>query len=412
MINNPGMAGGLVWLIALVVAWCINWAIITQAYKPRDIGPWSPAPKDLPRRSLADWLPILGWWRRRRESSVHGQNFWLRPFLIELLFPLVMLWLYHREISGGTLFLPKLAVNLQPELHSQFLAHFMLISLMMVATFIDFDEHLIPDSITVPGTILGLLGCLVLPGWFLFIPSGMSAAEMHANSGGAWPVWLNGPNGLAIALLIVSMYCFGLLDRVWITRRGLGKAWQYFWAMMFRTSWWIIVAMVWLFLLGITVFAWKSGATRWPYYLTALIGLAASGGYTWMMRIAARQGLGVEALGFGDVTLMAMIGVYVGWQPSVLIFFIAPCYAVVVFVIRLLLRGSNAGAYGPFLCMAAATVIVYWDYFRGEFAQAILELPPWITWSILGTTLLLMVGILKLYRAVRGPTQSIRSATK
>ncbi len=70
-----------------------------------------------------------------------------------------------------------------------------------------------------------------------------------------------------------------------------------------------------------------------------------------MMRIAARQGLGVEALGFGDVTLMAMIGVYVGWQPSVLIFFIAPCYAVVVFVVRLLLRGSNAGAYGPFLCM-------------------------------------------------------------
>ncbi len=46
--------------------------------------------------------------------------------------------------------------------------------------------------------------------------------------------------------------------------------------MMFRTSWWIIVAILWLSCLGLTLFAWKSGATRWPYYLTALIGLAAS----------------------------------------------------------------------------------------------------------------------------------------
>ncbi len=38
MINNPGMASGLVWLVALIVAWVINWAIITQAYKPRSIG--------------------------------------------------------------------------------------------------------------------------------------------------------------------------------------------------------------------------------------------------------------------------------------------------------------------------------------------------------------------------------------
>lgn len=412
MINNPGLAGGLVWLVALVVAWAINWGIITQAFRPRAIGPWSPVPAGMPARSLADWVPILGWWRLSRESRVHGQRFWLRPFLIELLFPLAMLWLYHREISGGMLFLPKLAANLQPELHGQFLAHFLLIALMMVATFIDFDEHLIPDSITLPGTILGLIGSLALPAWFLFVPAGMSVDEMHSNSGGAWPIWMNGQAGLWIALLIVSLYCFGLMDRVWITRRGLSKAFTYFWAMLFRSRWWMFVGVVWLVLVGLTVAAWNGQAARWQYYLTALIGLAAAGGYTWMMRIAARQGLGVEALGFGDVTLMAMIGTYVGWQPSVLIFFVAPCFAVVIFLARRVLQGDNAGAYGPFLCMAAVTVIVYWDYFQGEFAQAILELPPWITWGILAFTLILMVGILKLYRAVYGPTRSIRSASK
>ena len=412
MINNPGLASGLVWLVALVVAWCINWGIITQAYKPRAIGAWSPRPASMKPRGLADWLPIIGWWRLRRESSVHGQNFWLRPFLIELIFPLAIVWLYRREIAGGMLYMPELAANWQPELHGQFLAHFVLIAFMMVATFIDFDEHLIPDSITVTGTLVGLLGCVHLPGWFMFIPFGTTAQEMHANSSGAWPDSMNGLSGLATGLLIVSVYSFGLLDRVWITRRGWGKAWQYFWAMIFRSYWWIVVAAVWLLLVALTCGAFYFGAARWPYYLTALIGMAAAGGYTWMMRIAARQGLGVEALGFGDVTLMAMIGVYLGWQPSVIVFFVAPCYAVIVFLIRLAVSGSNAGAYGPFLCMAAATVIVLWDFFRSEYAQAILELPPWITWGILAVTLLLMVGLLKLYRAVFGPTRSIRSATK
>ena len=289
MMNNPGLAGGLVWLVALVVAWCINWAIITQAFRPRAIGPWSPVPAGMPARSLPDWLPILGWWRLSRESQVHGQRFWLRPFLIELLFPLAMLWLYHREISGGMLFMSKLAGSLQPELHAQFLAHFVLIALMMVATFIDFDEHLIPDSITLPGTIIGLVGALVLPGWFLYVPAGMSVEEMHANSAGAWPAWMNGQAGLGIALLIVSLFCFGLLDRVWITRRGLSKAFTYFWAMLFRSTWWIVIGLVWLMLVGLTVVAWNGQAVRWQYYLTALIGLAASGGYTWLMRIAARQ---------------------------------------------------------------------------------------------------------------------------
>lgn len=107
MNNNPGLAGGLVWLCALWVGWFINWGIITQAYYPRAIGAWKSAPKGLPARSLLDWLPLLGWWRMRRESAAHGPRFWLRPFLIELLFPLAMWWLYHREVSGELLFSPK-----------------------------------------------------------------------------------------------------------------------------------------------------------------------------------------------------------------------------------------------------------------------------------------------------------------
>ena len=44
------------------------------------------------------------------------------------------------------------------------------------------------------------------------------------------------------------------------------------------------------------------------------------GGIVWAVRIIASQALGVEAMGFGDVTLMCMIGAFVGWQPALLIF--------------------------------------------------------------------------------------------
>ena len=36
-------------------------------------------------------------------------------------------------------------------------------ALMLVATFIDFDEKTIPDEITIPGTLLGLLFAALWP---------------------------------------------------------------------------------------------------------------------------------------------------------------------------------------------------------------------------------------------------------
>ena len=48
-------------------------------------------------------------------------------------------------------------------IHAQFIAHAVLIALMLIATFIDFDEKTIPDWITIPGTLLGLLFAAVWP---------------------------------------------------------------------------------------------------------------------------------------------------------------------------------------------------------------------------------------------------------
>jgi prepilin signal peptidase PulO-like enzyme (type II secretory pathway) len=232
--------------------------------------------------------------------------------------------------------------------------------------------------------------------------------EMHAASYAAWPVALNGLLGLALAVAIASLWCFGLLDRMWITRRGWSRAPKYFFAVMFRTRWWMVVAVVWSGLVAAIVVAWQIQIPRWPYFLSALCGLACAGGITWAVRIAARMALRVEALGFGDVTLMAMIGTYIGWQPSLLVFFVAPLVAVVVFAARFLLTGSGAGPYGPYLCIATVVVLVNWDFFLRSYAAPILELPPWVTFLILGVAVILLGAMLWVWRLFRGTVRGLR----
>jgi prepilin signal peptidase PulO-like enzyme (type II secretory pathway) len=67
-----------------------------------------------------------------------------------------------------------------------------------------------------------------------------------------------------------------------------------------------------------------------------------------------------EAMGFGDVTLMAMLGAFLGWQPALLIFFLAPFAGLVVGLVKFVVRRDNEIPYGPFLCLGTAFVIVYW----------------------------------------------------
>ncbi len=39
----------------------------------------------------------------RREASHFGRLFWFRPLLIEILFPVFLVWLYQFEMAGGLL---------------------------------------------------------------------------------------------------------------------------------------------------------------------------------------------------------------------------------------------------------------------------------------------------------------------
>ncbi len=67
---------------------------------------------------------------------------------------------------------------------------------------------------------------------------------------------------------------------------------------------------------------------------SSLVGMATGMTLIWSVRLVGRFVLGREAMGFGDVTLMGMIGAFVGWQACILIFFLAPFAGLVLGIIN------------------------------------------------------------------------------
>jgi|LakMenE01Jun11ns_1017448.scaffolds.fasta_scaffold9958491_12 leader peptidase (prepilin peptidase)/N-methyltransferase len=414
----------IVLTLGLLAARLINWAIYTWAYFPRQLGPWSAplatsktksktkksAVKNLAAsRSWWDHLPIWGWYRLRHEQVVHGRWYWVRPLLIELCYPLILAWYYRFHISGGSL-PPGTARFLAPlasQLHWQFLGHWVLLSLMIIATFIDFDEQTIPDLVTIPGTVIGLLGAGLAPVWLPLTPEfGAGAmtgiAELKASWPDGWALWMNSWWGLGLALAILLAWGFALLDRRLITRRGMAKAWVYFWARALRNR--ALVATVTattISLMAFVVLVFWTQNGRWPYLLSSLIGMAVAGGMTWGVRLSASYGFGAEALGFGDVTLMAMIGAYVGWQPSLIIFFLAPMLALLFVIARWVVTRDTATPYGPYLCAAAAVLLVGWDSLWTRRSAPLFELGAGFIMGGLATCVVLIGVMLWIWQTIK-----------
>jgi len=72
-----------------------------------------------------------------------------------------------------------------------------------------------------------------------------------------------------------------------------------------------------------------------------------------------RLAFGGEAMGLGDVKLMAMIGAMLGWEATILVIFASALLGTVYGVIRMSFTGDNKIPYGPFLAIAAAAMLVF-----------------------------------------------------
>jgi leader peptidase (prepilin peptidase)/N-methyltransferase len=217
--------------------------------------------------------------------------------------------------------------------HWRLLYHYALITFLVVATTVDFDQYLIPDQITMPGVLVGI----------------------------------------TVATCLGNMQ----LMQIWVDWNHVDP------------------------IEGPYIPQWIKMHPHWHGLAYSLAGLATGAAITWLSRLISQWVLGMEALGFGDVTLMAMIGSFLGWQSVLFVFLLAPLCGIIGGISFRLLYGRIAVPYGPFLSAATVLVLLTWRWLWTPTREVF---GHWPTLLGLGSGLVVgmavLLGLLRLYRSI------------
>jgi prepilin signal peptidase PulO-like enzyme (type II secretory pathway) len=301
-----------------------------------------------------------------------------------------------RDDSGA-----PLAFSFAP-VAGRWLAHTLLLWLLAAATWIDFRYRVIPDWVTIPGLLAGLVVAWLAPGTLL--PVGAELARPFATPlilpdvlGWAGPLehaaaergaWVAAhPAALVAGLVLFSVW--------WRVGTGPDLAGGDSPQQGDGTTatdappaapWWPrlgLLAVGWLVLSG----AWSIGGLRFEAMFTGLVGAVVAGGVVWLTRAGASLALGREAMGLGDVTLMAMVGAWLGWQASVLACFLGVLFGLVHGVVQIVRHRESELPFGPSLCAGTVAVMVGWRPLWKAAAASFAE-----TGQLVGIVLAVVVG--------------------
>lgn len=248
---------------------------------------------------------------------------------------------------------------------ARYVAHLSLFALLAAASWVDLRHRVIPDVITMPGVLAGLVWVTLAPGTLLpivvevprsFAPPLLEPDVLGLCGGlrSALPAWLESQpawTGLGAALAVFIGW--------W---RGCTAPFLESFAATAGPSAWVReprnIALV-AGILGI-VAAWWHGGPGWRGLLTGLAGLVVAAGIIWLTRAGASRALGREAMGLGDVTLMAMVGSWLGWQACVLACFVGVFVGLAHGILQVIRHRESELPFGPSLCLGAAAVVVAW----------------------------------------------------
>jgi len=248
------------------------------------------------------------------------------------------------------------------ELALRLVAHLILGTLLVAASWIDLRHRVIPDAITVPGVLAGLAWNAALPTTLLpigrpversFAPPTLAIDSLGAFgslAGPDQPPWLTGAAGLVVMLLVFALWwCFGLPPAEPSPCSGPTETWPAWLNPSIAIGGFAVIATV-----------WRIGGVHWAGLVTGLVGLAVAAGLIWAVRAGASRALGREAMGFGDVTLMAMAGAWLGWQACLLACVLAVFIGLAHGLGQLLRHAESELPFGPSLCLGLAIVVVAW----------------------------------------------------
>lgn len=131
-------------------------------------------------------------------------------------------------------------------------------------------------------------------------------------------------------------------------------------------------------------------------FVKGIVGLLVGGGIIWAIRLLGSLAFRREAMGFGDVTLMAMIGAFLGWQATTPALFLAAIIGLVHALIKAILAFRKwltgrklSGAdheipFGPYLSMAALVLLLGWPWIWSRALKGYYQIATAVFWFLLG----------------------------
>jgi leader peptidase (prepilin peptidase)/N-methyltransferase len=276
-----------------------------------------------------DNIPLLSYWLLRGRCRACGAVYSMQYFWVELATGLGFLGLYYLEVVGN---IHGWRVSVEDArlggfawpLWGGFAFHALLFSLLLAASVCDLNGREIPLSLTMPGTVMGLLGAVLMP----------------------WP-WPESPS-TALPRPLAGM------NPDWVWRVADARIGQGVYA-------WPVWGPLPSFL--------EPGG-NWQTGLAT--GLAGAFVGTFMMRairFAFSRGIGKEALGLGDADLMMMAGAFLGWQMMPVALFLSIPFALVVGLLNIVLRRDSSLPFGPSLAGGLLLTMLSWRWIA-QFEQA------------------------------------------
>ena len=282
---------------------------------------------------------------------------------------------------------------------------------LAAAAWVDIRYRVIPDVLTTPGVVCGLIALAIFPEILLPVPviteRSFAAATLTEDFLVAWgPLNASKDVDRSVQHLATTMALF-VLWWVICTARWTPKNKELSKNLVQKVSQCVSEPRNLVFVLGVAVLSivnWLGGV-RLAAIESGMIGLAVSAGIVWFTRAGASLALGREAMGMGDVTLMAMVGIWLGWQPAVLIFFLATFIGLVHGLFQLIMHRENELPFGPSLCLAAVLITLLWQpvwAWAAVLFDDVVQLG-----TVLGLVVLLTAVTLFLWQWMRGKMQSI-----
>ncbi len=291
-------------------------------------------------------LPIFGWLMLRGRCADCGTKISFRYPAIELLTGLAFVGLFYIDVLANWFDL-KFIKDAQYDIRAGaipwqawlfFLHHAILFSFLLTCAMIDAEHRVIPVSITLTGTVIGVAMSPLL-GWPF--PNTSDALALVNSYTAAYPQtpWSYMPKEITVP-----------------TGSHLWPVWGPLPPVFAENPW----------LLGLVTSL--SGAILG----TAMIRTA---------KFLFEKGLGKEAIGLGDADLMMMAGAFLGWQPVFAAFFIGSLLSLPIGVIMAVTKKESSLPFGPGLAAGVMVTLVGWPTV-GKVLQGFLFEPMLVTLAV------------------------------